>query len=200
MFTIDPITGKISYPYYEPEVRSDYSIYTDRYKNEPIQFAAYVQDKMEFEDMVVNFGIRYDFFDPNTVYPTNWRNPGNQDYFQDQSRMSDYPKAEPQYQFSPRFGLAYEVGEAALLRFSYGHFMQVPPLNYYYQNSAFFVTDLGTALGNPNLKAQKTISYEVGLWLQLTREMDFEVAVYYRDIYKGEVDVPEGLKLFRYIK
>jgi outer membrane receptor protein involved in Fe transport len=38
-------------------------------------------------------------------------------------------------------------------------------------------------IGNPLLKSQKTISYEVGLWLQLTREMDFEVAVYYRDIY-----------------
>ncbi len=183
MFTTDPLTGKRTYPYYEPEIRSDNSVYTDRYKKEPVFFAAYMQDKMEFEDMVINFGVRFDWFDPNTVYPTNWRNPGNQDYFQDKSRISEYPKADPQYQFSPRLGLAYEVGETALLRFSYGHFMQVPPLNYYYQNSTFLVTDLGTAMGNPNLKAQKTIQYEIGLWLQLTREMDFEVAVYSRDIY-----------------
>jgi outer membrane receptor protein involved in Fe transport len=183
LYTEDPITGKRTYPYYAPEIRANNSVYTDRYKKEPIYFAAYAQDKMEFQDMVVNFGVRFDWFDPNTVYPTDWRNPGNQDYFEDKSRMSDYPKADPQYQFSPRFGLAYEVGKTALLRFSYGHFMQVPPLNYYYQNSKFLVTDLGTAMGNPNLKAQKTIQYEVGLWLQLTRDMDFEVAVYYRDIY-----------------
>ena len=182
MFTTDPLTGKRTYTYYEPEVRSDRSVYTDRYKKEPIQFAAYVQDKMEFADMVVNFGIRYDYFDPKTVYPTDWRNPANQDFFEDKSRMSTYPEAEAQYQFSPRLGLAYEVGETALLRFSYGHFMQVPPLNYYYQNSNFIVTELGM-VGNPQLKAQKTIQYEIGLWLQLTREMDFEVAVYYRDIY-----------------
>jgi len=183
MYTLDPNTGNRIYTHYEPEIRSDNSIYTDRYKKEPIQIAAYVQDKMEFMDMVVNFGLRFDWFDPKTVYPTDWRNPANQDYFEDKSRMSTYPDAEPQYQFSPRLGLAYEVGETALLRFSYGHFMQVPPLNYYYQNSNFIVSELGM-VGNPQLQAQKTIQYEVGLWLQLTREMDFEVAVFYRDIYE----------------
>jgi len=182
MFTIDPNTGKRTYDYYEPEVRSDSSIYTDRYKKKPTQFAAYVQDKMEFQNLVINFGIRLDYFDPSTVYPTNLRNPANQDYYNDESRMSKYPNADPQYQFSPRLGLAYKLGETALLRFAYGHFMQVPPLNYYYQNNSFTVTELGW-IGNPLLKAQKTISYEVGLWYQLTRKMDFEVAVFYKDIY-----------------
>ena len=181
-FEIDPVTGKRTYPYYEPEIRSSQSIYTDEYTKKPLQFAAYIQDKMEFESMVVNFGLRFDYFDPRTVYPTDWRNPANQDYFQDESRMSTYPTVDPQYYLSPRLGLSYNLGGTALLRFSYGHFLQVPPLNYFYQNSNFRVTELGM-IGNPLLKSQKTISYEVGLWLQLTQEMDFEVAVYYRDIY-----------------
>lgn len=182
LFTIDPITNKRIYLYYEPEVRPNTTIYTDRYKKKPVQFAAYLQDKMEFHSMVVNLGLRYDYFDPKTVYPTNWRNPANQDLFQEESRMSKYPKVDPFSWISPRLGLSYKVGDAALLRFSYGHFLQIPPLNYYYQNSNFLVTELGM-LGNPLLKPQKTISYEVGLWLQLTRQMDFEVAVFYRDIY-----------------
>ena len=36
--------------------------------------------------------------------------------------MSTYPNAEPQVQISPRFGLAYQLGNAAVLHFSYGHF------------------------------------------------------------------------------
>jgi outer membrane receptor protein involved in Fe transport len=96
--------------------------------------------------------------------------------------MSEYPEVDPFYWLSPRLGLSYSVGDAALLRFSYGHFLQIPPLNYYYQNSNFIVSELGQ-VGNPLLKPQKTISYEVGLWLQLTQQMDLEVAVYYRDIY-----------------
>ena len=134
--------------------------------------------------MVINFGLRLDYFNPNTVYPTNWRNPANQDLFQEESRMSKYPAVDPFYWLSPRFGLSHKVGEAALLRFSYGHFLQIPPLSYYYQNSNFIVVgDRTTVVGNPLLKPQKTISYEVGLWLQLTPEMNFEVAVFYRDIY-----------------
>lgn len=182
MFYTDSLTNKRVYPYYEPEVRSDVTIYSDKYIKQPVQFAAYIQDKMEFESMVVNFGVRYDYFDPRTVYPTNWRNPANQDLFQDESRMSEYPDVDPQYTFSPRLGLSYKLGEAALLRFSYGHFLQIPPLNYFYQNHAFRVTELGQ-LGNPLLKSQKTISYETGLWLLLTDAMDVEVAVFYRDIY-----------------
>ncbi|NQT26150.1 TonB-dependent receptor [candidate division KSB1 bacterium] len=181
-FEIDPETNKRTYINYQPEVRPDKAIYTDMYVKEPVQFAAYIQDKMEFESMVVNLGVRLDYFDPKTVYPTNWRNPANQDLFEDQSRMSQYPDVNSQYQISPRLGLSYKMGQTALLRFSYGHFLQIPPLNYYYQNHAFRVVELAQ-LGNPLLKSQKTIQYEIGLWQQLTNEMDLEIAVFYRDIY-----------------
>ena len=183
MYTVDSLTNKRNYYNYEPEVRADSTVYSDIYTKKPIQYAAYLQDKMEFEDMVVNFGLRFDYFDPKTVYPTDWRNPANQDYFEDQSRISKYPNVDPTYYLSPRLGLSYKLGEYALLRFSYGHFLQVPALNYFYQNHAFRVTELGM-VGNPLLEPQKTISYETGLWLQLTENMNFEVAVFYRDIYE----------------
>ena len=181
-FYVDSTTNKIIYPYYKPEIRSDSSIYSDVYNKKPIQFAAYLQDKMEFESMVINLGVRFDYFDPKTIYPTDWRNPANQDYFQDQSRISKYPNAPSQSQISPRFGLSYQLGSTALLRFSYGHFFQTPPLNYYYQNHNFIVNELGL-VGNPLLKAQKTVQYEVGFWKQLTDDMNLEIAVFYRDIY-----------------
>jgi len=182
VFETDSVTNKRTYPYYQPEIRTDNSIFSDFYVKKPITFAAYIQDKMEFESMVINLGVRFDYFDPQTVYPSNWRNPANQDYFEDQSRISQYPDVEPEYSFSPRLGLSYKLGESALLRFSYGHFLQTAPLNYYYQNHTFRVTELGM-VGNPLIKPQKTIQYEVGLWQQLTDAMDLEVAVFYRDIY-----------------
>ena len=30
-----------------------------------------LQDKMEFDDMVINFGLRYDLFDPNSDFPSH---------------------------------------------------------------------------------------------------------------------------------
>jgi outer membrane receptor protein involved in Fe transport len=182
---IDPVTNKITYPNYEPVTYPDSSIYSDVYTHNPIKFAFYLQDKMEFEAMVVNIGVRLDYFDPQTKYPSNYRNPANKLHQIEADRYSRYPDADRQYHVSPRLGLSYKLGESALLRFSYGHFLQVPPLDYYYQDTAFLVRspDFTSRMGNGNLRAQKTIQYEIGLWQQLTNQMNLEVAVYYRDIY-----------------
>lgn len=174
------------YPYYEPIVYPDSTIYADIYRVKPQEFSAYIQDKMEFDQMVFNIGIRYDYFDPNTVYPSQPRNPANQLRFPDNpEKMSTYPKAKPKYQISPRVGFSYQLGKTAILHFSYGHFFQIPPLYAMYQNHSFRIApnDYVTTMGNPLLKAQKTVQYEVGLWQELLTNMGLEVVVFYRDIY-----------------
>jgi outer membrane receptor protein involved in Fe transport len=184
-FYMDPLTNERIYEYYKPYIYGDSSAYSDLYKHQPLKMTAYIQDKMEFSSMVVNIGMRLDGFDPDAVYPTNYRNPANQLHQAEASRYSDYPKAEIQYKVSPRLGLSYQLGKSALLHFSYGHFFQLPPLDYYYQNNNFFVfdPDFSSRMGNANLRAQKTIQYEVGLWQQLSSNMNLDVAVYSRDIY-----------------
>jgi outer membrane receptor protein involved in Fe transport len=177
--------GKRTYLFYRPTIHDNKSVNTDEYLVRPFQGAFYLQDKMEFNMMVVNFGVRFDYFDPNRVYPTNYRNPANQEYFEQAERISTYPKADPKYQISPRLGLSYNLGGSALLRFAYGHFLQLPSLERFYQNSSFIVaaSDFATTTGNAQLNPQKTIQYEVGLFQQLTDEMSLEVAVWYKDIY-----------------
>ena len=136
--------------------------------------------------MVINVGVRYDYVDPNTTFPSQLRNPGNQLSFPNNpEKMSTYLKAKPSYQISPRFGISYKLGDMALLRFSYGHFFQRPPFSAFYQNYNHIIgtSDFATVMGNPNVKPQKTIQYETGLWMQVTNNMSFEVAVFYRDIY-----------------
>lgn len=182
----DTETQKMVFPNYEPAFFPDSSIYSDVYTVRPLEFSAYIQDKMEFEEMVINLGLRYDYFDPATVIPSQLRNPGNQLNFQNNpEKMSAYPDAKAQVQLSPRLGLSYQLGRRALLRFSYGHFFQIPPFYALYENHSFRVApnDYATTMGNPELKAQKTIQYEVGLWQELMSGMGLEVAVFYRDIY-----------------
>jgi hypothetical protein len=140
---------KIVFPNYTPVIYPDSSTYSDIYRVKPFEFSAYIQDKMEFEAMVINIGFRYDYFDPKTIYPDQPRNPANQLLFEDPSKMSSYPEADPQIQISPRFGLAYQLGKTALLHFSYGHFFQMPPMYAIYQNHSFQVapTDYQTTIG-----------------------------------------------------
>ena len=172
---------------YQPYVHSDTnSVYGDEYYVEPFEYSIYMQDKLEHKEMVINYGIRYDYFDPNTSYPSNRSNPANQILYPDNPEFMSVPvEAEPQAQLSPRFGLAYQLSDAAILRFSYGHFFQMPPMYAMYQNSKFFIgpEDFQTTMGNSELKAQKTVQYEVGVWQGLTESFSMEVAVYYRDIF-----------------
>ena len=134
--------------------------------------------------MVINFGLRYDKFDPNTKLPSDRRNPANQLSLPD-TMMSSYPNAKPQVQISPRFGLAYQLGNAAVLHFSYGHFFQMPSMYSLYQNNSFLIApnDYSTTMGNAELKAEKTVTYELGLWQELAPGTGLEVSLFYRDIY-----------------
>ncbi len=185
MAIVNEITGELEYPYYVPVVFPDSSVYSDIYRVKPFEMSGYIQDKIEFDELVINLGLRYDYFNPETVYPSQPRNPGNQQQFEDPDKMSAYPSVKAKTQISPRLGLAYQLGKTALLHFSYGHFFQMPPMYALYQNHSFRIapTDYQTTMGSALIKPQKTVQYEVGLWQELTETMGIEVALFYRDIY-----------------
>ena len=194
---------KIDYPFFEPEITHDSTAYTEIYQKKPTEFSVYLQDKLEFDQMVINVGLRYDYYDPSTTYPSDPRNPANQwnFYLKDEAgelirdeagnpvlnptRMSDYPDAEVKQQLSPRLGLSYVLGDKAKLHFSYGHFFQAPDAYAMYANHDFRVTsaNFATLMGNPNLRPEKSVKYEVGLWQELLTGIGLDVVLYYSDVY-----------------
>ncbi len=181
---IDPETGKIYFPFYILETVPITENTVDIYKVKPYEISAYIQDKMEFNEMVIKLGLRYDYFNANYHYPSNWRNPSNQLSLPD-SMMSTMLKNDPQMQFSPRLGLSYKLSDQAVLRFSYGHFFQMPQMFALFEDNIFRVSPFNfrTTIGNSQLKAEKTVQYEIGLWQQLMTGMGLEVSLYYKDIY-----------------
>lgn len=62
--TTDPIFVG---PYVETEILAEETIYNSSYTHKPIELSAYLQDKMEFSNMIVNLGVRFDYFDPDGV-------------------------------------------------------------------------------------------------------------------------------------
>jgi len=174
---------------YEPHIPHDSTTYANSYVNNPNEFSVYLQDKSEFNDLVINFGLRYDWFNPNTIYPTDLRNPANRIVTE---RQSDYLDADPQSQLSPRIGLSYMMGDAAALHFSYGHFFQIPNYNNMYANPNYEIStsNYASTIGNPNIKAEKTVKYELGLQLKVTDELVFKTTLFYNDIYNLETVVP----------
>ncbi len=46
-----------------------------RYTENPITFSGYIQDKIEYENLIINVGLRMDYFDPNTLIPADPEDP-----------------------------------------------------------------------------------------------------------------------------
>ena len=122
------------YTHYRPYIPNDTTTFADSYNKSPEEYSVYIQDKTEFHKLVINYGLRFDWFDPHTIYPTDLRNPANRI---EGSRLTEYKNAKPQQQLSPRLGLSYQVADVAALHFSYGHFFQIPNYGHMYQNPNF---------------------------------------------------------------
>jgi len=174
---------------YDPLIYPDSTTYSDSYSKSPQEFSAYIQDKAEFDRLVINFGLRFDWFDPRTIYPTDLRNPSNQIVT---NRVSEYKQADPQSQLSPRLGLSYLLGDIAALHFSYGHFFQIPNYAHMFTNPNYEISpsNYASVIGNPNIKAEKTVKYELGLQLKLFEGMALKTDIFYHNIYNLETVVP----------
>ncbi|TVQ11191.1 MAG: TonB-dependent receptor [Balneolaceae bacterium] len=152
------------------------------YRRTPTEFSAYIQDKLEIQDLIINIGLRYDYFDANAVVPTNLRDPQNR--LLDRPYDEAYRKVDPKQQFSPRLGFAFPISADGVLYASYGQFFQIPEFQRLYENSNFAVQGgrFNTFIGNADLDAQRSVLYEIGLQQQLTSFMAIDLTIYHRDV------------------
>ena len=173
------------------------------YTRTPYEYAAYVQDKMEYDIMIINAGIRFDYFNPNTVVPVDIRNPLNNENF---PGAYETRPADPEWQVSPRFGVSFPISDQGAIHFSYGHFFQIPSFENLYANVDYIIdqtSGLNNYVGNPELKAQKTIKYELGVQQVLFPNISIDASVYYSDIRNllgtEVLETYEGFLFGRYI-
>lgn len=121
----------------------------------------FMQDRWEYEGMVLNAGIRYDNFSV-----------GNQI---SSAEVIDRVKT----QISPRIGIAYPISDRDVMSFHYGRLFQVPDRQYIYQGRLVSAT----SRGNPNLEPQTTISYQLGVQHLFSKDIYGQFGVYFKDIF-----------------
>ncbi|MGE5861805.1 MAG: TonB-dependent receptor [Ignavibacteria bacterium] len=159
------------------------------YKSNPFQIAAYIQDKIELDYLIVNAGARFDYFEPDGKYLKDPNNIAVLDTLKPPFPDELFEKAEVKYQFSPRIGISYPMSDYGAIHISYGHFFQVPPFEFLYQNPNFripltgnFPAQIGNTIGNADLKPQQTVMYEIGLQQAVTPEIGITLTAYLKDI------------------
>jgi outer membrane receptor protein involved in Fe transport len=197
---------------FEPYIEPVFSPRHDKFTRKPYKFAVYIQDKIEYESLIINAGLRFDLFDANGRIAVDPEDPNIYSPFklqhtykdldgdgiislEEQREDNEYTLEEKEAfwwketsiktQLSPRLGVAYPITERGVIHFSYGIFQQLPDYYLLYVEDELKVTSaagLQGPFGNPDLNPQRTTMYELGLKQQLTENLAIDVTGFYRDI------------------
>lgn len=205
--TLPPNTPQDLIPYVElgyPKINTPgYQKYTEKPRN----FSGYIQDKIEYDQLIINVGLRFDYFDPNTRVPADMeepdidfptkqvnqyhdlnkngqQDPGEPSVTREERQAYWWKDASAKYQISPRLGVAYPINENGVIYFSYGYFFQIPSYHLLYTNSHILLSQTGGnqgLFGNPDLKPERSTQYELGLKQEIAKGTSIEITGYYKD-------------------
>ena len=167
----------IRYPYYRYDGPadegpwSDRGIFRDFYTRRPIMGAFYIRDKIEYGAMIANIGFRYDFF----VQSADIRGMKSED------TPTETAPVDTRAKISPRIGISYPITDKAKVYFNYGHFYQLPELQWMYM-----MKTQGSGIkqyGNYNLTYMKQIQYSLGIDYVVAANYKLTVSGFYKDIF-----------------
>ena len=174
--------------------------FREGYEANPYQSAFYLQDRMEWEDLALNAGMRMDLWYLGESYKIRQLDGTYSDKeFDKDDRL--------QMMFSPRLGISHSISEKDMLRFAYNYQNQLPEFQYVFTtvDTIDALTQSGITVGEPNLEPRITITYEVGLNHVFTDEYVFDITAYYKNIYnyvstkKVESETDDAVFWYKYI-
>lgn len=143
--------------------------YSSLWKAYPWSGAAYAELSSRFSGgLVLNTGLRFDYFQPNSTIMTA-----------EDLTLRD---ASAKYQISPRIGMTNPISDRDVFFCTYGHYFQMPNMNQLYFGTDYNVSETASIVGNPDLEAQRTNSYEAGLRHRFSSRSSLAVSGFYKDI------------------
>ena len=140
------------------------SIQTGFEPKNPLLAYGYIQDRFELSDIVLNLGLRFDFFDSKTdvikdpLLPYAAGDPNVYD-------AEDFTTKKAEFYISPRIGLGFPITATTVFHAQYGKFIQQPRLDQLYStiyDLNFLVSDNNWSLNTGQVESEVTTQYEVG--------------------------------------
>ncbi len=160
----------------------------------PVLASAYVQSKLEYRDLIVNIGLRYEYMDQKVPTIANFISPqwdNNLDYFANPDQQVTY--TAPENLFLPRVSFSFPISDKTVFYAMYGKYAQLPSLERLYSG----LTDLAarispisrvgyTLQNNPIgagmfVRPERTTQYEMGIRQTLNENFALTVSGFYKD-------------------
>jgi outer membrane receptor protein involved in Fe transport len=162
----------------------------DIYTVNPALGDFYAQDNLSLKGMIINFGLRFDYWFPGKFVDETVALPSSETNISDAIRNAYLDETFDLFghrwkgRLSPRLGISHPVSDNQTLFFSYGHFSKLPrPQFVYAKLAATSASSSFQTIGNPDLNPETTVSYELGLRNQLSGSDVLTVTAYYKDIF-----------------
>ncbi len=172
-----------------PYLNNGWGSSQDIYRVFPAIGGAYVQDDITFSGMILNAGVRLDYWFPGKYVD---------DAIKDTSLFILTPAMRRQYRnetftlfdrhykmrISPRIGVSHPVSNNMMLFFNYGHFSKWPKPQFVYAKlGPTSASGSFQKFGNPNLNPETTVAYELGIRNKFTENDVLSITAYYKDIF-----------------
>ncbi len=181
----------------------------------PIYAAAYIQNKLEYRDLIVNLGLRYERIDLNAPRPADLEKPAfdeKLDYIKEDALV----ETKPYDYVLPRVTFSFPVTDRTVFYALYGKYVQMPSLNQVYTGLRVLSSTVSPVTRRPygffgqlagfTAKPERTTQYEMGIRQSLTDNFAFTISGFYKDLRDqlrmdrvyatGQEDLPEGSVLF----
>lgn len=168
---------------------ADPSSYANSTKR-PINIGLFLQDRLEYRGLIVQAGLRYDFFDYKAKRFKELRSPfypaGSDSVLSGVLDESDLEDSEKFSRWSPRLGVSFPISAKTQMHINYGIFYQRPDLNNLYSGLNFTGARIGAGSyyphPSPNLEPETITQYEAGMTHQLGDNTAFDITAYFKDV------------------
>lgn len=177
---------------------------SDFWKVNPTTGGLFFSDEIQYKGIIAVLGLRMNYWAPGKFADEAVEDPIAP--VLDQTRI-DYQEQtfglvgkRWKARLLPRLRVSFPITENNVLYFNYSHAMRLPHprfvyagLDPVYQDRSFL-----SNLGNPNINPEVTVSYEVGLKTQLTKDLALTATAFYNDKFdyivsrRVEVKDPTG--------
>jgi Carboxypeptidase regulatory-like domain/TonB-dependent Receptor Plug Domain len=167
-------------------------IFMDAYVVHPVTYAAWVSDRLDLGDVVLELGGRYDYMDSKALFANTpsrifsgpgWQsNASTDDAAYAASLAATFTPAQAHHTISPRLRVSFPITEKTDFRLSYSHQVQSPDFNTLLSgtNNDLSFTNTNDQFGR-DVGFGKTILFEFGVRHAFSPDLVLDVAAYNKD-------------------
>jgi len=160
---------------------------SDFWRVSPMEGGIFFQDEIRYKGVIATLGVRFNYWSIGTFADEAVENPDapildvvREDYREETVKLLG---RRWKGRILPKINVSFPVTENNVLFFNYSHAMRLPHPRFLYAglDPVFQDRSFLSSLGNPNLNPEVSVSYEIGLKSQLTRDLAMTLTAFYND-------------------